>query len=55
MRAAILTSSDDISRHPLRIQQIPVPNVPPGYVLLKVQACGVCRTDLHWSSAALTG
>lgn len=27
--------------------EVPRPRVAPGYVLLKVRACGVCRTDLH--------
>lgn len=47
MKAAILNSSQDISRHPLRIDEVPQPSVNPGQVLLKVRACGVCRTDLH--------
>jgi len=32
---------------PLRIEQVPVPAVPPGRILVKVAACGVCHTDLH--------
>jgi alcohol dehydrogenase, propanol-preferring len=47
MKAAILNSSQDISRHPLRIDEIPQPSVNPGQLLLRVRACGVCRTDLH--------
>ena len=47
MKAAILNSSQDISRHPLRIDEVPQPSVNSGQVLLKVRACGVCRTDLH--------
>lgn len=31
----------------LEMEQRPVPSVGPGQVLVKVQACGVCRTDLH--------
>ncbi|MBV9223364.1 MAG: zinc-dependent alcohol dehydrogenase family protein [Acidobacteriaceae bacterium] len=53
MRAAVLDSPDDITRRPLRIQQVPVPEVKPGLVLLKVQACGVCRTDLHITEGEL--
>ncbi len=33
--------------HPLRAVQMPVPEPAPGQLLLKVHACGVCRTDLH--------
>ncbi len=32
---------------PLRLVTLPVPNPAAGQVLLKVEACGVCRTDLH--------
>jgi len=32
---------------PLQLQEVPVPQPGPGQVLLKVRACGVCRTDLH--------
>lgn len=47
MKAAILNSPLDISKHPLRIEQVPQPNAKSGEVLLRVRACGVCRTDLH--------
>lgn len=32
---------------PLKIKQIPVPELTPGKILVKVAACGVCHTDLH--------
>ncbi|MCB2379217.1 alcohol dehydrogenase AdhP [Hymenobacter sp. BT635] len=32
---------------PLQIEQVPVPAVTPGRILVKVAACGVCHTDLH--------
>jgi propanol-preferring alcohol dehydrogenase len=32
---------------PLRAQEAPVPSPGPGQVLIRVHACGVCRTDLH--------
>lgn len=32
---------------PLAIEEVVVPEVPPGQVLVKVEACGVCHTDLH--------
>jgi propanol-preferring alcohol dehydrogenase len=47
MRAATLTSPGPIPTHPLHIADAPRPDPPPGQVLLKVRACGVCRTDLH--------
>src|ERR1035441_1236686 len=47
MRAAILKSPGSISLRPLEIAQTPQPEPRPGYVLIRVRACGVCRTDLH--------
>jgi propanol-preferring alcohol dehydrogenase len=47
MRAAILKTPDSRSLHPLSIETVPIPVPQPGEVLLKVKACGVCRTDLH--------
>lgn len=32
---------------PLVVRTLPIPEPGPGEVLLKVHACGVCRTDLH--------
>ena len=32
---------------PLRVEEVPVPEVTPGQVLVKVVASGVCHTDLH--------
>jgi len=47
VKAAILKSPGDIFQGPLEITQIPKPQPGPGQVLLRVRACGVCRTDLH--------
>ena len=32
---------------PLSLEEVPVPEVVPGQILVKVAACGVCHTDLH--------
>src|ERR671936_605607 len=34
-------------RQPLRLEEVPEPQPGPGRVLVRVHACGVCRTDLH--------
>ena len=47
MKAAILNSPQDVLKHPLQIVDVPRPELVPGHVLLRVRACGVCRTDLH--------
>ncbi len=41
MRAAVLVAGS------LVIQEVPKPRLKDGHVLLRVRACGVCRTDLH--------
>jgi alcohol dehydrogenase, propanol-preferring len=43
MRAAVLPSPGA----PLEIREIALPQLQPGHTLLRVLACGVCRTDLH--------
>lgn len=47
MRAAVLSAPQDISKRPLRIEEVARPELKAGHVLLRVRACGVCRTDLH--------
>jgi alcohol dehydrogenase, propanol-preferring len=39
---------------PLRAADIPRPEPGPGQVLLRVRACGICRTDLHVVDGELT-
>jgi propanol-preferring alcohol dehydrogenase len=43
LKAAVLRTP----KQPLHIEDVPKPSLAPGQVLLKVRACGVCRTDLH--------
>jgi alcohol dehydrogenase, propanol-preferring len=43
MRAAVL----DAPGRPLRAADVPEPEAGAGQLLLRVHACGVCRTDLH--------
>ena len=47
MRAAVLRHPGPKNENPLTIEDWPVPEPGPGEVLLRVEACGVCRTDLH--------
>ena len=47
MRAAVFDSGSSTSGRWLTIEDLPRPAIAPGQVLLKVLACGVCRTDLH--------
>ena len=50
MRAMLL----DAPRTPLRPADMPAPRPGPGQLLLRVRACGVCRTDLHVVDGELT-
>jgi len=43
MRAMVLEQQ----RSPLQAQELPTPVAGPGELLLRVTACGICRTDLH--------
>ncbi len=43
MQAMIL----ETPRQPLRLSTLPIPSPNPEQVLIRVHACGVCRTDLH--------
>ena len=44
MKAAVFHGSDA----GLKFEDVPVPEVGDGEVLIKVAACGVCHTDLHY-------
>lgn len=47
MKAAVLRAPAAISQRPLQISAVPRPEPGDGHVLLRVRACGICRTDLH--------
>jgi succinate semialdehyde reductase (NADPH) len=43
MKAAVLLKPGT----PITIEEIPIPRPAPGELLVRVEACGVCHTDLH--------
>jgi propanol-preferring alcohol dehydrogenase len=47
MKACLLHSPSAIETNPLGYAEAPVPQPGSGEVLVRVRACGVCRTDLH--------
>jgi len=47
MKAAVLSNPAPIAQRPLHMKDVPKPQAESGRVLLKVRACGICRTDLH--------
>jgi L-iditol 2-dehydrogenase len=50
MRAAVTRDWNDI-----RIEQVPVPDLEPGEVLVRVGACGICGTDLKIAAGVYKG
>src|SRR5438309_4940442 len=53
MKAAILSAPQPIAQRPLQISDVANPRLRSGHVLLRVRACGVCRTDLHIAEGEL--
>ena len=53
MRAWVVSTPRPISQSPLALVERPVPIPRPGEVLVRVRACGVCRTDLHLAEGDL--
>jgi propanol-preferring alcohol dehydrogenase len=49
MKAMVLHEA----RQPLRLEDLPIPEPGDGQVLIRLSACGVCRTDLHITSGEL--
>jgi zinc-binding alcohol dehydrogenase family protein len=47
MKAWLLNQPAPAEEHPLSLAQIPIPPAGLDEILLRVHACGVCRTDLH--------
>ncbi len=47
MKACLLKSPAPVEAHPLIFIDAPIPQPADGEVLVRVSACGVCRTDLH--------
>ena len=47
MRAMALTEPKPIDDAPLSLRDLPDPEPAAGEIRVKVQACGLCRTDLH--------
>jgi propanol-preferring alcohol dehydrogenase len=53
MRAMVLSKPGPIDSAPLAMSDLPMPEPGPGEIRVRVQACGICRTDLHVIEAEL--
>jgi len=47
MKAMVLGRPAPVESHPLRLEEVPTPDPQEGEILIRVEKCGVCRTDLH--------
>jgi alcohol dehydrogenase, propanol-preferring len=47
MRAMVLHRQAPIDARPLRREQVPEPTIGSNEIAVRVEACGICRTDLH--------
>jgi propanol-preferring alcohol dehydrogenase len=47
MKAAVLRVPTPVEHSPLELSDVPIPEPGPGQVLVRITACGICRTDLH--------
>lgn len=47
MRAMVLSQPRPIKDAPLAMCELPAPQPAPGEIRVRVEACGICRTDLH--------
>ncbi len=47
MHAMAVVAPGPIETHPLHSLDLPTPQPAQGEVLIRVEVCGVCRTDLH--------
>lgn len=47
MKAMVLNRPDAIENEPLKLTELSVPEPGDDEILIRVQACGVCHTDLH--------
>ena len=53
MRACVLDKPAPVLERPLELRDVPDPAPSSGQVLIRVSACGICRTDLHVVEALL--
>jgi len=47
MKAWILENQSDMEKRPLKLTDVPLPQPGDKEIRVKIQACGICRTDIH--------
>lgn len=53
MKAWTLTKPGPVESRPLALSEVPLPTPAEDEVMIKVHACGICRTDLHVTEGEL--
>lgn len=47
MKAVVLTTPAPLDQDPLRVEDVPDPQPGPDEIVVRVRACGICRSNLH--------
>src|SRR5579885_3556664 len=53
MKAQVLKTPADVATSPLNYEDVPQPKPAAGELLIKINVCGVCHTDLHVTEGEL--
>ncbi len=53
MKAHLLKAPAPVETNPLMLTEVPIPEPKNGELLVRVTACGICRTDLHVTEGEL--
>ncbi len=53
MRAWVLSAAAPLEEQPLRLTELPDPEPGPDEVVVDVECCGLCRTDIHVCEAEI--
>lgn len=53
MRAMVLSNPTAIEQQPLKLSELPIPEPSAHEIRVHIEACGICRTDLHVIEAEL--
>ena len=55
MKAWVLERAGSVEERPLSLQELPDPEPAVGQILVEVECCGLCRTDIHIVEGEISG
>ncbi|MFQ5825539.1 MAG: zinc-dependent alcohol dehydrogenase family protein, partial [bacterium] len=53
MKAMVVEKPGPVEKNPLKLQELLTPEPASGEILIRIEVCGVCRTDLHVAEGEL--